>query len=150
MSKVVIADSSCLIGLSKIGRLEVLRDLFGEVFIPQAVYHEVVEKGAGKAGSDSVRVAKWIVCKSIDNQLAAKALHINHLRAGECEAMILAIESKADFVIIDDGNARKSALALELPVIGTVSILHKAAEKGFLNDLLDVLMQLKNVGFRFQ
>jgi len=44
MSKTVIADSTCLIGLSRIGELEVLRRLFGAILIPPAVHHEVAEE----------------------------------------------------------------------------------------------------------
>jgi len=50
MSKVVIADSSCLIGLSKIGKLQILHDLFGTVLIPEKVYQEVVVSGRGRPG----------------------------------------------------------------------------------------------------
>jgi uncharacterized protein len=149
MSKLVVADSSCLIGLSKIGRLAVLRDLFGEIWIPTAVYHEVVEKGAGRPGADAVQAADWILRKSVQDRLAVKTLRVNQLGLGECEAMVLALEQQADFLILDDGNARKAALALELPVIGTAALLHKAAEKGLLADLTSVLAQLHSAGFRF-
>ena len=48
MSKFVVADSSCLISLSRIGKLEVLHELFGGIIIPEAVYYEVVVRGAGR------------------------------------------------------------------------------------------------------
>ncbi len=63
--------------------------------------------------------------------------------------MVLALEQQADLLVLDDGNARKAALALELPVIGTITILHKAAQKGLLADLSGILEHLKRVGFRF-
>ncbi len=149
MFKIVVADSSCLIGLSKIGQLYLLRDLFGEIWIPPAVYHEVVIKGAGKPGADAVKAATWIVCQAVHDTLAVKTLRVTQLGMGECEAMVLALEQQADFLILDDSNARKTALALELPVIGTVAILHKAAQKGLLTDVSDALAQLKRAGFRF-
>ncbi|WP_295456811.1 DUF3368 domain-containing protein [uncultured Thiodictyon sp.] len=63
--------------------------------------------------------------------------------------MVLAVERSADFLILDDARARRAALALALPVIGTVAILHKAAEKGFLRDLDETLVRLRQAGFRF-
>ena len=150
MSKIVIADSSCLIGLSKIGQLNILKALFGQVIIPAAVYQEVVIQGTGKAGSEEIQKAEWIICQTVQDTLAVKTLRTQQLGKGECEAMVLALESQAEFVILDDGKARKIALSLELPIIGTVALLHKAAQKGFLNDdLNNILEQLKRVGFRY-
>ena len=131
MSKIVIADSSCLIGLSKIGRLSILRQLFEKIFIPPAVFHEVVVKGAGRAGAEDVKQTDWIETRQINNPLAVKAFKLN-LGAGESEAIALASECHADFIILDDWNARQTALGLSLPVIGTVALLKKATENTYL------------------
>lgn len=55
MYKVVIADSSCLIALSKIGELEILHDLFENIFIPKVVYVEVVVQGTRRPGSEELK-----------------------------------------------------------------------------------------------
>lgn len=143
-----MADSSCLIGLSKIRRLDILHRLFGGILIPSAVYQEVVVRGAGRSGADEVAQADWIETRPITDQLALKALRLN-LGAGESEAMILAAECAADFLILDDWRARQVALGLGLPVVGTVAVLDKAAEKGFLPNLPEALEQLRQAGFRF-
>jgi predicted nucleic acid-binding protein len=67
MCKVIVADSSCLIGLSKIGRLEILHDLFGAVLIPQKVYQEVVVSGKGRPGAEEVNNASWIETRAVQN-----------------------------------------------------------------------------------
>ena len=148
MSKVVIADSSCLIGLSKIGQLDLLRQLFGQVLIPKAVYHEVVVRGANRPGASEVATAGWIEVCEIKDQLALRTLKLT-LGVGESEAIILASERSANFLILDDWKARQIALGLDLPVVGTVAILTKAAEKGLLADLTMALEQLRLAGFRF-
>lgn len=149
MSKVVVSDSSCLIGLSKIGSLDVLRQLFDTLLIPDMVYHEVVLMGKGKAGAEEVGQAAWIEQCAVQNTLAVNTLRIT-LGAGESEAIILAIERKADFIILDDLRARQTAEELALPVIGTIAILHKAAEKGMLQkEIQSVLQRLRHAGFRF-
>lgn len=107
MSKIVIADSSCLIALSKIGKLRILQSLFGNILIPQKVYYEVVILGKGRSGADDVKNAKWIETREVGNELAVKALRLN-LGAGESEAIALTMEQNADFIILDDWKARQT------------------------------------------
>jgi predicted nucleic acid-binding protein len=72
-----------------------------------------------------------------------------NLGSGEAEAIALASECHADFIILDDWNARQTALSLSLPVIGTVALLKKAAEKGFLKDFHAEIEKLRQAGFRY-
>lgn len=148
MSKIVIADSSCLIGLSRISKLSVLHQLFGTVLIPPAVYHEVVVRGSGRPGALAVKNAEWIETHQIKDDLAVNIFKLT-LGAGEAEAIALASECQADFIILDDWNARQTALGLSLPVIGTIAVLKKAAEKGFLEDLEQTIEALRQAGFRY-
>ncbi len=57
-SKTVVADASTLIGLSRIGQLNLLKELYGEVFIPRAVYDEVVAES--KYGAEKIKTAKYL------------------------------------------------------------------------------------------
>jgi predicted nucleic acid-binding protein len=148
MSKVVIADSTCLIGLSKIGKLYLLHQLFGRVIIPTAVYHEVVVLGAGRLGAEEVKNADWIETQEVENKLAARAFRLT-LGAGEAEAIALAAEREVDFIILDDWKARQVALELSLPVVGTVAVLTKAVEKRLIEELSPVLEELRKAGCRF-
>lgn len=116
--------------------------------IPTAVFREVVEQGKGRAGSQEVRQAHWIDGVTVQNVLAVATLQLNHLGAGESEAIVLAIERFANWIILDDWKARQAALALSLPVIGTVAVLKKAVEKQLIGDWSAILEELKNVGFR--
>ena len=99
MSKIIIADSSCLIALGKIRQLEILPRVFGRILIPTAVFEEVVERGKGRAGSQEVRQANWIECVTVQNVLAVTTLQLNHLGPGESEAIVLAMERSADFIV---------------------------------------------------
>jgi hypothetical protein len=148
MSKIVIADSSCLIGLCKINKLFILEKIFESILIPEAVYHEVVIKGKGRPGAEEVKNSDWIEQRKIMNTLAVKALRMG-LGPGESEAIILADECKADFLILDDLKARQAAEELGLSVVGTVAILKKAWEKNMIESFEDTLTDLKNAGFRF-
>jgi predicted nucleic acid-binding protein len=148
MSEIVVADSTCLIGLSKIGKLSILRQLFEKIFIPPAVFHEVVILGARRPGAEEVKNAGWIETCEAKNTLAVQIFRLT-LGAGESEAIVLATERKTDLIILDDWKARQAAVALTLPVIGTIAVLKKAHEKGFLNDFQSTLDELRNAGFRF-
>ncbi|OQY45569.1 MAG: hypothetical protein B6242_10030 [Anaerolineaceae bacterium 4572_78] len=147
MSRIVIADSTCLIGLSKIGKLEILHQLFEEIVIPHAVYHEVVNLGAGRSGAEEVKHATWIKVQHVQNELAVQTLRLT-LGHGESEAIILASETKADFIILDDWRARKTATSLSLNVVGTVGVLARAEQKKLISSLSDILEELRKVGFR--
>ena len=148
MSKVVIADSSCLIGLSKIGELDLLRQLFGQVLVPKAVYHEVVVRGANRPGASELAAASWIEVCEIKDQLALRTLKLT-LGVGESEAIILASEKSADYLILDDWKARQIALGLEFPVVSTTAILSKTSEKGLLAGLPMAKKNLRLDGCRF-
>lgn len=50
----VVSNTTPLIGLSLVGRFELLKNLFGSILIPSAVYNELVVKGAGRVGMEKV------------------------------------------------------------------------------------------------
>lgn len=149
MPEIVVADSSCLIALARSGQLEVLQALFGRIVIPAAVYDEVVNQGAGRPGSREVAQAEWIVTEQVQDKLAVQALRLT-LGRGESEAMVLAAETTARLLILDDWRARQSAISMGLPIVGTLAVLNRAAEKGLIADMAASLELLRQAGFHFE
>lgn len=144
MRKVVV-NTTPLIALSHVGQLDLLRRLYGEIIIPEAVYRELsvkTESVCKKAVDSSL---DWIQIGKIKNQLA-KSMYKTQLHDGEVEVMILSKEIGADVVIIDDANAKKHAKYLDLPVIGTLGILIKARQKGYVEELKPILDQMVQNG----
>ncbi len=141
----IVCDSTPLIALSRIGRFELLKTYFGDVYIPQAVYDEVVTRGGNLYGAEEVRYADWIKVKEVENKIAVDSLCLM-LDRGESEAIILAKEKSA-FLIIDDGDGRRIARSLGLKITGTIGLLLLAAEDGDL-DLKKTIDDLMAVGFR--
>ena len=70
----LVLDSSALITLARIGRLDLLRQLARAVHIPEAVYEEVVQAGQGRHGSVEVAEAKWISRHQVQDQAAVVPL----------------------------------------------------------------------------
>jgi predicted nucleic acid-binding protein len=141
----VVANTTPLIALSHVGHLSVLKRLYGEIIIPEAVYKElsVKQESVCKKAVDSS--LDWIKVERIQNKMA-KAMYKTQLHEGEVEVMILSQEVTADVVIIDDANAKKYAKYLGLPVTGTLGVLIKAKREGYIDELKPILYQMTEHG----
>lgn len=145
MRKVVV-NTTPLIALCHVGQLSVLQKLYGKIIIPQAVYRELSAKGDSVCKKQVDSSLDWIHVENIENQMA-KAMYKTQLHEGEVEVMILAKERSADVVIIDDANAKKHAKYLGLPVTGTLGVLIKAKQRGYIRELKPVVQEMvdKNI-----
>ncbi len=144
---IVVSDTTPLIGLSSIGRLEILHELFGDVYIPQAVFDETVTSGReeGKA-KHAVANADWIHVVEVKDRLAVNIL-LDEMDLGEVETIILASELNADWVLMDEKKGRRKLSQLNIPKIGTVGILLKAKQLGLVENLKSELENLQKSGF---
>lgn len=139
----VVVDSSVLISLSAIKQLELLRMRFSEVMIPQAVQEEVVIEGKGQPGSQEVQSSNWIRVLEVKDRSFVRLLEVE-LDRGESEAIALACELNADFVLLDEKNARSRAKRVGLRILGTIGILIWAKKTGHIPSLraqLDALQE---------
>lgn len=130
----VVLDSTCLIGLERIGRLDLLPALFPILVVPPAVVHEFGQ------------VLPWFVVEPpIDlGMVAALRLLVD---PGESEAIALAYEKQVR-VILDDRKAREAAQRLHIPVTGTVGLILKAKQNGLIAAIRPLLDALQINGFR--
>lgn len=143
----VVSDTTPLIGLASIGRFELLRRLFGEVYIPKAVYQETVVAGREKGGAKrEVSGAKWIKIVEVRDRLAVEVL-LDELDLGEAETIVLAREMKADWVLMDEKKGRRKLRQLGMNKIGTIGILLKAKEVGYLEAIREDIERLRDKGF---
>lgn len=135
----VVSNASPLIGLARIGKLELLRQLYGELVIPEAVEHEVVVEAADQVGK-----AAWIKTQTVYNEQLVRVLREN-LGAGEAEAIALALETAAELLLIDEHRGRQTALHLGLRYTGLVGILIEAKSKGYIDSVKGHLNSLRDV-----
>jgi uncharacterized protein len=144
---IVVSDASPIISLAAAGQLELLRLLYEEVSIPEAVHQEISAAGPGQPGVEELQAA-WIKTKAVKNRPLVRALE-GELDQGEAEAIALAVELDADVVLVDERRGRVVALRLGLNVLGVMAVLLEAKQKGFLPQIRPVLDDLlTKAGFR--
>lgn len=141
-----MANSSILIALSNIEQLEILSRRFpGGILIPQAVWREVVEAGAGRPGARELATASWITVHPVEDKGLVSLLQAD-LDEGEAEAITLGREQKADLLLLDEKDARRAAQRLGLVVLGTVGVLIWAKRQGLVVSLQEQLDALQGQG----
>ena len=148
----IVSNATPLIYLAKIGRLDLLRNLFGEIFIPEEVRIEVVEKGKQRGEKDSYIVEKAITegwLKVLSTDLVEVPIK---LEPGEVAVLSLAKSLGLKEGLMDEVSARTAARLLDLRPRGTIFVLLKALEKKEidLNEFLEALSQLIKHGFRLK
>ena len=147
---IIVSNASPLITLCKLKLFHHLPALYKNLTIPDAVFNEVVQKGAGRPGVREVSKgidSGFVIKKRVNNTLAVSALS-KFFGNGESEAIILATEISADAVILDDNKARIVANSMNLPVTGTIGILLDLKDADIIPKLRPFLDKAVNHGFR--
>jgi uncharacterized protein len=145
----IVSDTSPILALSAIGYLELLRDQFGEVFIPQAVLAELKVETDFR-GTDAIQLAfnnGWLKSKEIQNKPLAQSLSLE-LHKGEAEAITLAMDLGMDMIVMDERIGREHARALGLKTVGILGVLLNAKKHGKIDSVGSTMKALRReVGF---
>lgn len=140
-----VSNAGPLIYLSVLNRFDLLKRFFGELYVPRAVYDEVVVEGEGLPGCDETRSAVeegWMQVASVQDGAAVEAL-LDRLHPGEAETIVLARTLGLQWALLDERIARDKARLMGVNVTGTIGILIRAMRDGIDLDLrsdLDVLI----------
>lgn len=134
MNEDIVTNSTCLIGLERIGRLYILRDCFRTVYAPT----EVAAECGGCPG--------WVNVEAVANAPLQAALRIQ-VDEGEAAAIALAVE-RGTRVLLDDKKARRLAQQMALDVIGTVGLLLRAKRLALIAEVRPLMDALQAVDFR--
>ena len=127
---IVVSDTTPLISLLKINRIDLLEKLFGDVLIPQAVFDELTVNERFRLEADEIRQKKFIVVKPVNNPESASILkRAAGLDQGESEAIVLSDELKADLLLMDEAKGRNVSAQMGLRIMGTIGILMAAYEE---------------------
>jgi predicted nucleic acid-binding protein len=99
---IVVSNASPLVGLASIRQFDLLKQLYGKVHIPEAVWQEVVVDGAGQPGSTEVENAKWIKRYQVADTRLVHSL-LQYLDEGESEAIVLPSSQKPSYLSLTSG-----------------------------------------------
>jgi predicted nucleic acid-binding protein len=146
---IVISDTSSITSLAAIGKLDLLKQLYTKILIPEAVYWELTSTSIPVPGAVEVQTFDWIEVRQVQNRSLITTLLKQQLDEGECEAIALAIELNAELLLIDERRGRGEANRLGLRIIGLLGVLVEAKQKRLIvvvKPLLDGL--IATAGFR--
>ena len=119
-----VSNTSPIFNLACIGRLEFLRRQFGKVWIPSSVEAELagIPDAAIRRTVEDAQAAGWLLARATTEADLVKLLMVD-LHSGEAEAIALALETKADWLLIDEKEGRTMARRLSLPITGVLGVL---------------------------
>ncbi|MEM6842009.1 MAG: DUF3368 domain-containing protein [Bacteroidota bacterium] len=139
---VVVSDTSVISGLLILDQLSILEELFDEVTIPKAVHHELMD--LDRFGYDISKLeTAWIKVRAVEvDEVLSRQLE--KLDIGEIEAITLAKELEAGWLLIDEKKGRRYAEALGIQIIGLLGILVKAKQKGVIIAVKPLIEKLSN------
>jgi predicted nucleic acid-binding protein len=136
MPRTIISDTSCLIILTNIGELDLLRKVYGNIITTKEVSTEY--------GQD---LPEWIEVRTVSDTNLQRVLEIQ-IDRGEASAIALAMETPGSTVIVDDQKARKVAESLGLNITGTIGVIIKAKLSGIIPSVKPFLSKIKDTDFR--
>ncbi len=149
----VVSNSSPLIYLAALGDFELLQALFGQLFIPQAVFEEVVINGGSYPVVRRVRDAYgvWIL-EALTKDTGLRDLLVSQwgIQAGEAEAIAVARELSPDALLMDDRQGIRCAHSLGLNVLRTTAIYRLAKQRGMIPAIAPKLDALRKAGFHLR
>jgi len=139
----IVSNTTPIISLLKIDKLNLLKELYSKIHIPNAVFEEV-EAGRHKDYYTDLSKISWIKISNIKDKNSIK--YFLDLDAGEAETIVLATEIDADLVILDEKLGRFHAKHADLKVTGTIGVLAKAKKEGLTENLKPIFFELKEKG----
>lgn len=151
MTGTIVADAGPLIALARGGHLQLLQALYEEILVPPAVHIELCP-GFGRPGSKRLAEAfeqGWLQVKR-PSASATPAIDelILMLDPGEAEAIVLAEEMDGRFLLIDERKGRAVARRRGVSVAGIAGVLLAAKKHGFIDEVLPLVKDLEQVGYR--
>ena len=142
---IVVSDTSPITNLAAVGQLDLLRQIYGRVIIPEAVFQELTAVGGHHPGAVAQQL-DWIETRSVSNRLLVNVLRVD-FDDGEAEAIALAQEMAADLLLIDEHLGRAVATRLGIRIIGLLGVLIEAKHRAMIQEIKPLVDTLMSLGF---
>jgi len=149
-----VTNTSPLIALATIGRLKLLKALYGVALMPPFVKVECIDRGKEVGARDVPEIENgivegWIQAANLNREETREARSLvdqARVGIGEAEALILA-RNRDILALLDDKEARAIAKSWNIQYAGTMMVLYEAFRKGLINhdELVDDLAKLTRV-----
>lgn len=141
---IVVCDTSPVNYLVIIGEVDVLPKLFQDVYVPPEVVEEILHPRTPEVVRRWAEAPpSWLKVTSATTRIQA----LTELGPGELQAIALAKELRADWLLMDERDGTRFALRQGLKVVGTLAVLEQAANRKLL-DLVRALDRLQKTTFR--
>ncbi len=135
-NRIIIADSSCLIALSNIGELDLLKKVYTEISITPEIVAEFGET-----------IPEWMNIETVSDNTKIELLELE-LDRGEASAIALALEQENSLLIIDEKKGRLIAKRMRITITGILGVILKAKEVGIITVVKPIIEKLESVDFR--
>ncbi len=139
---IVVSDTSPIRALVHLGHIQVLHELFNDVLIPPAVVSEL-ERPRSRLTPVRLSELPFLCVQSPRNRSVVNELQAT-LGPGESEAIALALEVKAEALLIDESAGRATALQHGLRPVGALGVLLQAKQQGLIGPLKPLLTRLES------
>ena len=136
MLRTIISDTSCFIILTKIGELDLLHNVYGQITTTTDIASEYGEK-----------LPDWVEIKDVKDKFRQQLLEMQ-IDKGESSAIALALETPDSTLILDDYKARRIAEQLRLHYTGTIGVIIKAKLMGIIPSIRPLLVKIRKTDFR--
>ncbi len=141
---IVVSDTSPVLNLARIGRLQLLPMLYGQVLLPSAVFEELVASRQDLPPAIDLAAEPWLIVASANARARVQEL-LEYLDPGEAEAIVLAVERRADLLLMDERRGRRTATAAGLRVTGLLGVVAEAKRAGLIDlgkPVIDELVEI--------
>ncbi len=135
INQIIIADTSSLIILTKLDELDILRKVFGKIYVTDKIAEEF-----------KYQLPTWIEIVTIEFEEYKAIAEI--IDEGEASAIVMSLKTQNSLIILDDIRVRKYAISLGINVIGTLGVLIKAQKEGKINSAFSLIEKIQETNFR--
>lgn len=142
---IVVSDTTAISNLTQINQLELLEKIYRRIIIPKDVHDELLALNNFGIPIQKILKQEWIEIKKVSSGTLLEKF-LAELDQGEAEA-VLAIELKADYLLIDEKLGRRIARENQIPIIGTLGVLLKSKKMGLIGSMQEQMDALRKIGF---
>jgi uncharacterized protein len=139
----VIINTSLLFYLHQIDLLSLLQALYSQVTVPIAVQRELQAGEAKGLSTPNLEQISWMAIASANSKFLP---NVTDLGEGEAEVIAIGIENPGSLLVLDDAPGRRIAQLHNLAYTGTLGVIIRAKEMGYLDRVRPVIQLLQDHG----